>query len=342
MLFKYLKLYKGYFFWYLGITGILLTVTITYHSLSEPVLYTIGIYSFVAAIIGGIEYLKFSKKFQMMNLLLHNLPKDEIKFLETNSIFELQYQQLTYMLQQREKSENLAMENATRSRDDYFTMWVHQIKTPISAIQLIVQEEQGRLDDGSEITAVNQYEIYQGIRQELFKTEQYVQMVLHYIRMEQMSGDLELVNVPVKPMVYSIVKKYSILFFYKKITIDIKELNLEVLTDEKWCSFIIEQIISNAVKYSKEKGKIKIATRKEKELVFEDFGIGIRAEDIHRIFERGFTGYNGRMYEKATGLGLYLSKKIADKLAMKISIESEVSKGTKVILSFPTDKLEFF
>ena len=117
----------------------------------------------------------------------------------------------------------------------------------------------------------------------------------------------------------------------KKISLDFQPTNYKVLTDEKWLVFVIEQLLSNAIKYTN-KGKISIYPLEDKKLVIEDTGIGISKEDIPRIFDKGFTGYNGRTDKKATGLGLYLCKNILDKLSHKISIESEVGVKTKVIL----------
>lgn len=127
------------------------------------------------------------------------------------------------------------------------------------------------------------------------------------------------------------VRKYAPLFIRKKISLDFQPTNYKVLTDEKWLVFVIEQLLSNAIKYTN-KGKISIYSLENKKLVIEDTGIGISKEDIPRIFDKGFTGYNGRTDKKATGLGLYLCKNILDKLSHKISIESEVGVKTKVIL----------
>ena len=127
------------------------------------------------------------------------------------------------------------------------------------------------------------------------------------------------------------VRKYAPLFIRKKISLDFQPTTYKVLTDEKWLVFVIEQLLSNAIKYTN-KGKISIYSLENKKLVIEDTGIGISKEDIPRIFDKGFTGYNGRTDKKATGLGLYLCKNILDKLSHKISIESEVGVKTKVIL----------
>lgn len=176
---------------------------------------------------------------------------------------------------------------------------------------------------------------------ELFKTEQYVEMVLSYLRMEDMSSDLVLQWYSLDEIVRQAVKKYSTLFIMKKLPLEYRKCEGMVLTDEKWLVFVIEQLLSNALKYTTE-GKIMIY-REEGEsgrLVIEDTGIGIQEEDLPRIFEKGFTGYNGRQDKKSTGIGLYLCKSICDKLNHGITVESEVGRGSRVYLSLKRRNLD--
>ena len=156
-------------------------------------------------------------------------------------------------------------------------------------------------------------------------------MVLSYIRLGSNKNDFVLKEYDLDNIIRQAVRKYAPLFIRKKISLDFQPTNYKVLTDEKWLVFVIEQLLSNAIKYTN-KGKISIYSLENKKLVIEDTGIGISKEDIPRIFDKGFTGYNGRTDKKATGLGLYLCKNILDKLSHKISIESEVGVKTKVIL----------
>ena len=168
-------------------------------------------------------------------------------------------------------------------------------------------------------------------KQHLFKIEQYVEMVLSYIRLDNSENDFVIKEYNLDDIVRQAIRKYAPLFIRKKISLDFQNTNYKVLTDEKWLVFVIEQLLSNAIKYTN-KGKISIYPLENKKMVIEDNGIGISPEDIPRIFDKGFTGYNGRADKKATGLGLYLCKNILDKLSHKISIESEIGVGTKVIL----------
>ena len=211
-----------------------------------------------------------------------------------------------------------------KEKEDFFALWAHQIKTPIAAMNLLLQNEE---PDRAQC------------RQELFKIENYVEMALNYSRFENLSGDLVLESCELLPMVKQVVKKYSTIFIHKHLKVELKELELKILTDEKWFCFVLEQILSNALKYTKE-GGVSIYTEKEgadTRIVIADTGIGICSEDLPRIFEKGFTGYNGRMDKKASGLGLYLCKGVCDKLGHGIGADSEEGKGTKVFIRVSAD-----
>ena len=176
---------------------------------------------------------------------------------------------------------------------------------------------------------------------ELIKIEQYVEMVLDYLRAGKMSSDLLIEEYSLDKIIRQAIRKYARMFILKKISLEYTEIPVKVLTDEKWLVFVLEQIISNALKYT-HKGKIAIymEEREEKTLVIEDTGIGIRSEDIPRVFQRGFTGYNGRQDKKSTGIGLYLSKQILEKLHHRIRIESQVEIGTRVCIDLASANLQ--
>lgn len=207
-------------------------------------------------------------------------------------------------------------------------MWVHQIKTPIAASRLLLQEEE--LNPGE-------------IQNELFKIEQYVEMVLGYLRTQDLSSDLCLEEVNLDEIIKDQIHKFARIFVGKKLSLDYEGVEETVLTDKKWLGFVIGQILSNALKYTK-KGKISIYMSKARShtLVIEDTGIGIRQEDLPRVFEKGFTGYNGREEGRSTGIGLYLSGKIMKKLDHGIRIESELGKGTRVFLELGRKKMDLY
>ncbi len=198
---------------------------------------------------------------------------------------------------------------------DYYTLWAHQIKTPISAMRLLLQSAES--EENTELSM------------ELFKIEQYVEMVLQYLRLDSVYTDFVLKKYNLDNIIKQAVRKYAKVFIRKKISLDFTELNCDVLTDEKWLVFVIEQVLFNALKYTNE-GKISIYMEPNKTIIIEDTGIGIQAEDLPRVFEKGFTGYNGRTDKKSTGIGLYLCKRILTKLSHTIAIESEVGKGSKI------------
>ena len=207
---------------------------------------------------------------------------------------------------------------------DYYTLWVHQIKTPIAASQLLLQDVRD-----SKTKAL--------LEQEVFKIDAYTNLVLQYLRLENFHDDLQLKKVALEPLIKEVVKKHSLFFIQKGLTINLHDLDIKVISDEKWLLVIIEQVLSNSLKYTKS-GGIDIYF-KENRLYLKDTGIGIKNSDILRVFERGFSGYNGRLTQQSSGLGLYLSKKIADQLGHEISISSQVGQGTTVSIHFQKQKL---
>ena len=288
-----------------------------YNLETEAIYYSIILCAFIGLIYICINFINYYKKhiqlYKLQNeisISLENLPSPK-------TLIEEDYTNLILTLNKEYKNYISKSDIAKSDMIDYYTMWVHQIKTPISAMKLLIQTSES--------------EISSDLSSELFKIEQYVEMVLSYIRLGSNENDFVIKEYDLDNIVRQAVRKYAPLFIRKKINLDFQPTNFKVLTDEKWLVFVIEQLLSNAIKYTN-KGKISIYPLENKKLVIEDTGIGISEEDIPRIFDKGFTGYNGRTDKKATGLGLYLCKNILDKLSHKISIESEVGVKTKVIL----------
>lgn len=231
-----------------------------------------------------------------------------------------------------ERHEMQSRQWAKRSAEcgDYYLTWTHQIKTPISAMKLLLERQEFH---GRESFLM---------REELFKIEQYVDMVLTFQRLESISSDLALQEYDLYSLVKQAVKKYSVLFINKGLKLELQEMHLRVLTDEKWFVFCVEQLLSNSIKYTAG-GGISIGAQAAEErrvmLWIEDTGIGIRPEDLPRIFERGFTGYNGRLDKKSTGIGLYLCRQVFAHLGITVNVESEEEKGTKVTLGIQGTKI---
>ncbi|WP_294343394.1 sensor histidine kinase [uncultured Clostridium sp.] len=299
-----------------------------YHISVEPILYSSILVVTLAMIFSIYDFYKYYANSIKIKSILRDIQYIEDSLPESRCLLEQYYQEIIKNLYERNKRMESISDNNNSEMIEYYTMWVHQIKTPIAALHMILQS----MELGKEKRAISQ---------ELFKIEQYVEMALHFVRMGTMSSDLRLESYSIKSIVNDVIKKYSTIFINKKIKLNLEDIDIEVITDEKWISFVLEQIISNALKYTK-KGTISIyMDNKSKEtLVIEDTGIGIAKEDIPRVFERGFTGYNGRMDKKSTGIGLYLCKKILDNLSHKINIDSEIGKGTTVAIDFSRKNIE--
>lgn len=310
-----------------GFLLIFLCVYALYHVSLEPVLYASLLAGSVALCLGVWDFLRFFSRHRTLAALMNSIAVSLEELPVPQSLLEEDYQALLNQLT-RDKAELISQADARHSEMlDYYTMWAHQIKTPIAAMGLLLQSEEN--PDQSQLS------------QELFKIEQYVEMVLQYLRLSDMSSDLLLRDYSLDDMVRQAVKKYAAVFIHKKLAIRLEPLNQTVVTDEKWLVFVIEQLLSNALKYTRE-GTISIYMdpHEEKTLVIEDTGIGIQPEDLPRLFEKGFTGYNGRMDKKSTGLGLYLCRGILKKLRHGISIRSTLGQGTQVRLDLARQPLE--
>ena len=237
---------------------------------------------------------------------------------------EAAYRELLLELDEDRRTAVSALDARMRESVDYYTMWVHQIKTPISAMRLILQEDES--ERGRALSA------------ELFRVERYVELVLSYLRLGGASTDYVIRQVDVDNVLRQAARKYAPLFIRGKVSLELNETGLRALSDEKWLQLVVEQVLSNAVKYAPG-GHVKVWSEGER-LFIQDDGVGIAAEDLPRIFERGFTGYNGRMDKRATGIGLYLSQEICRKLGHTITVESELGKGTRVTVGLARPYLE--
>ena len=287
----------------------------------EALIYT-GSFCFLASVIASfsdfVNYRESYKKLKFLekNILndLEDLPKSlDIRIDYYHKIIEKLYEEL----------EKLTQENRQKNIDmvDYYSMWVHQIKTPIAAMNFLLDNE----------------EVDQKIlQQELFKIERYVEMVLTYIRLDSISSDYVITKINLDEVVKDSVKKYATIFINKKIKLNYVSHETMVISDKKWLSFAFEQILGNSVKYTSTGGEITIETCENK-LIIEDNGMGIKEEDLPRIFEKGFTGFNGRYEKKSSGLGLYLCKKTLDKLGHHVEISSKVGEGTRIEIIFPKE-----
>lgn len=245
------------------------------------------------------------------------LPDDLTEQLEgTPGSLDEAYGEIIRNLSHRERSAQLEQQRREADRTDYYTTWVHQIKTPISAMRLALENEDSPLS--------------RSLGEELQRIEQYAQMALTYQRLDSVDTDYMFRVYPIDPLVRGAVRKFAAQFIRKGIRLDYVPIEKTVVTDEKWLSFVVEQLLSNALKYTQQ-GSVSIYMEGEC-LCIRDTGIGIAPEDLPRIFDRGYTGCNGRTDKKATGLGLYLCRRICKNLGHTISAESIPGVGTMMKL----------
>lgn len=324
LIFNYLKDNLKFLGGVLSLTIIYLIVFFLYNLPLEPIFYGLVLF-FVALIISLIiGFIKYKNKHYRLKNILDNGVISIENLEESKSLIEEDYKDIISLVFNEKAREVAKGEREREEILDYFTLWAHQIKTPIAASKILLQREE------------NDYNL--AISNEVFKIEQYVNMVLSYLRLDEMSSDLVLKKYSLDDIVKQAIRKYSRLFIGKRISLNYEPLNLNIVTDEKWLLFVIEQVLSNAIKYTKEGGKISIYNI-GKTLVIEDNGIGIEKSDLPRVFEKGFTGFNGRSDKKSTGLGLYLCNNILKKLSHKIEIDSEVLKFTRVKINLETINL---
>lgn len=293
------------------------------HIDARPSAYAAGLCLFVTALWSICDFIKISNTSrQLSHILCHlNLTLEQLP--EASDFIEEQYQQIIRELYHTLAAKVAEEEKIKGDREDYYTLWVHQIKTPISALRLLLQSSDLQKNAFS-------------MEQELFKIEQYAEIVLQYLRLESLSYDLLLREYPLFGLVKQAVKKYAGAFISGGLSLNLAEFSLFVITDEKWLCFVLEQLLSNSVKYTF-KGGVNICMDPENDrtLLIADTGIGIREEDLPRVFDRGFTGYNGRMDRVSTGIGLYLCKRVTDRLGITLRITSKCNEGTQYRIYFP-------
>lgn len=292
---------------------------------ADPVLYAallcaaVGLLSFI------LSYLRFHKQFRRLESALLNLPESRDDLPEPSGSTAVCYDEAVRMLCTKLAQSETDRRRGQEENTDYFTMWVHQIKTPISAMRLMLGEE-----DTPRSRALSA---------ELFRIDRYAEMALNYARLNSTSNDLVFAKVEVEPVIKRVVRQYAGQFVRKHIALKCDIAPVQVLTDEKWLAFILGQLLANAVKYT-ESGTVTVTVTKNKVLKVSDTGIGIAPEDLPRIFEKGFTGYNGRAEKKSTGLGMYLSRRAADMLGHTLSVQSAPGAGSTFSLDMKESNLQ--
>lgn len=342
---RYIKENKRFILIFTGCIVIFAVTFFLYSLPLEAVLYP-ALLSLVFLLVAGAVGIKSEKD-------RHDVMEDanrrgvylDFSALPSDTLIEEDYRRIVELLLE-ERADNVSEMNAKyQNLTQYYTLWAHQIKTPIASMRLKLSGEDSTL--ARELTA------------DLFRIEQYVDMVMTYVRLGSDSTDYTFRDCSLDMLIKNSVKKFSSDFIRKRLSFEFEPQGLSVLTDEKWVAFVLEQLLSNALKYT-QKGSIRIETGvmpAEKNgndterqddgesgsavyLSVTDTGIGISPENLPRIFEIGFTGINGRMEDnRASGIGLYLVKRICNNLKIEIGAESEVGKGTCIKLVFADRKV---
>lgn len=289
----------------------------------SAVLYAFLISLIILSVYGAYKFLKFHKSYMELYRIQHNINELSSVISSGTCKEKLLIESIHYVTAQINEM-NIKNTRKEKEADTYYSMWVHQIKVPISAMHLLLQSNK---------TPENRL-----LGQELFKIEQYANMALGYLRIESMYSDLQLEKADMHSVISLCIKKFAPTFIYKKLYINLHDFDNQVITDKKWLSFVFEQLLSNALKYTNN-GGIEIYMDSSDTLYIKDTGIGIAPDDLPRIFERGFTGSNGRIDKNATGLGLFLADKVMRWLKHGLEINSKIGDGTVCILRFKRDAL---
>ena len=261
-------------------------------------------------------------KHRILSSLTESLTVEMLPEAETAD--DADYRRIIGLLQDARRLQESTSAKKYADMVEYYTLWAHQIKTPIAAMRLTLQNEDSPFS--------------RRLKSDLSRIERYVEMVLAYLRLDGESTDYMLREYELDGIIRSSVRKFSGEFIDRKLALDFQPTGIKVLTDEKWLSFVLEQLLSNALKYTPA-GKITIRLEEPRTLCIEDTGIGIAPEDLPRIFDQGFTGHNGRTDKKASGLGLYLCRRVCRNLGHPISVESEPGRGTTVKLDLSRKKI---
>lgn len=294
----------------------------------DDLAYLLILELFVLGIIIAVDLIRYQARVKQAEDNLKKPVSEQSCNVETRDILEERY---VDMIHAQEKSridtENISAQKA-KEMEQYYNIWVHQIKTPISGMNVELQSMEPTEEVGE-------------LQNQLFTIEQYVDMALQYQKIKSTTNDFSFAEVPLNRVIRENIRKYARLFIAKKLAVKYDETALSVLTDEKWLSFVLGQIITNAVKYSN-KGSITISAYEDENntyLSVKDEGIGINPEDLPRVFERGYTGYNGRVDKKSTGIGLFLCKSVTQMLGHKIQIQSEIGVGTEATIIFSKHRI---
>ncbi|WP_221568355.1 HAMP domain-containing sensor histidine kinase [Alkalihalobacillus sp. TS-13] len=314
---RYLSYEKPYVYLYL--TGFLISAAVFFTGTNGSLVWGTFFYAFTLSSIVLLGYLLF--RYQQHIRVIRRMKSEDYESLSLEGEFakahidELKKQHIRDMNRIQDKQ---------KEHYDFIVSWFHEIKTPISVLRLLQQTD---MDANS-------------LREEIAKIENYVDQALYYAKLDSFNQDYDIQNCDLIQISKESIKAHSKTFFSKKVRMDIKADALKVQSDPKWLKFIVNQLVTNSLKYTEHGGEIAISafeSPKEKQLLIRDNGIGISQKDLPRIFNRGFTGETGRTHTKSTGMGLYLAQQLANKLGHHITCTSKVGVYTQFIIHFPID-----
>lgn len=328
---KYMKdqwvMIFGWLF-FMGLTALILWLSPTLRLSGSSIGYLLALGLLLLAAVLAIDYLLKKRWWRSLDLADQPPMLDQYLKNASRSDEHLVQEYVNGLLIEHNKVMEQVIDNQ-QSYKDYIDSWVHEIKVPLAALHLLLDSVEDDISD----------EAYYQTENELVKIDEYVEQVLYYSRLDSFSRDYLIQEYSLKKLVQAVVKTQANYFIQKNIRFSISGEDQVVLTDGKWLEFIFKQLLSNAVKYTSNGGAIDVQISKSKEgiqLSLKDSGIGIPKKDVHRIFDKGFTGENGRLSEQhSTGLGLYLAKSLSDKLGHQLMAESEEGQGTTLTLFFP-------
>ena len=325
MLFSYLKQRMKIIGLFLLFAAIYILVLALYALPMEAALYPLGLCLSIGLMVLIWDCRKVSRRHQTLSAIQSMTDAVTIALPAADGILDCDYQQIIHLLCQEQIQRDHAMALRYQEMTDYYTVWVHQIKTPIASMRLNLQNEDTPLA--------------RQLSLDLTRIEQYVEMVLTFLRLDSDSTDYVIREHDLDTIVRQAVRKFAGEFIARRLKLNYAPLDARVITDEKWLSFVVEQVLSNALKYTPA-GSIRIYLEAPKTLCVRDTGIGIAAEDLPRIFEMGYTGCNGRSDKQASGIGLYLCKRICTNPGHGISAASSPDHGTEIRIDLSQRKLD--
>ena len=296
-----------------------------YHLPIIAIVYPALFCTLIGAVFVIWDFSRAKQKHQMLTELQHLTAATLDALPEAHGADDEDYQAIIRMLQQEVLESNDLASARYHDLVEYYTVWVHQIKTPITSMRLSLEKEDTALS--------------RKLSSDLFQIERYVEMVLAYLRLDASTSDYVFREYALDEMIQQSITKFASEFIARRIHLNYTPTDKTVVTDDKWLSFVIEQLLSNALKYTRE-GEIRVYLREPKTLCIEDTGIGIAPSDLPRVFEKGYTGYNGRTDKRASGIGLYLCRRVCEGLGIDLRIISELDKGTTVLLNLEQYKLK--